>query len=118
MIQLASDVGNAAGLVFFLFDLLYLDGDDVSARQLIERTTRLAGLLAKIGSPLQYSDHRLGHGRAFFEKACALLVEDIVSKRRCPLRARQPVAQGQMSTPRGIRRGRLDRVALTIGHER
>ena len=26
MIQLASDAGNAAGLVFFLFDLLYLDG--------------------------------------------------------------------------------------------
>jgi ATP-dependent DNA ligase len=32
MIQAASDSGNAAGLVFFLFDLLYLDGDDVSAR--------------------------------------------------------------------------------------
>ena len=28
MIQLASDAGNAAGLVFFLFDLLHLDGDD------------------------------------------------------------------------------------------
>src|SRR6476661_3897756 len=32
MIQAASDGGNAAGLVFFLFDFLYLDGDDVSAR--------------------------------------------------------------------------------------
>jgi bifunctional non-homologous end joining protein LigD len=31
MIQLASDAGNAAGLVFFLFDLLYLDGEDVGA---------------------------------------------------------------------------------------
>jgi hypothetical protein len=28
MIQLASDAGNAAGLVFFLFDLLHLDGED------------------------------------------------------------------------------------------
>ena len=28
MIQLASDAGNAAGLVFFLFDPLYLDGED------------------------------------------------------------------------------------------
>jgi ATP-dependent DNA ligase len=34
MIQLASDTGNAAALVFFLFDLLYLDGEDVSARPL------------------------------------------------------------------------------------
>jgi hypothetical protein len=41
MIQNASDTGNAAGLVFFLFDLLYLDGDDVSARPLPERKERL-----------------------------------------------------------------------------
>ena len=46
MIQLASDAGNAAGLVFFLFDLLYLDGEDLTARPLIERKERLAGLLA------------------------------------------------------------------------
>src|SRR5713101_10055152 len=29
MIQAASDSGNGAGLVFFLFDLLCLDGEDV-----------------------------------------------------------------------------------------
>ena len=45
MIQAASDAGNAAGLVFFIFDLLHLDGDDVSARPLIERKARLAALL-------------------------------------------------------------------------
>jgi ATP-dependent DNA ligase len=28
--------------VFFLFDLLYLDGEDVGARPLIERKARLA----------------------------------------------------------------------------
>ncbi len=43
----ASDSGNAAALVFFLFDLLYLDGEDVSVRPLIERKTRLAALLSK-----------------------------------------------------------------------
>jgi ATP-dependent DNA ligase len=32
MIQAASDSGNAAALVFFLFDLLYLDGEDFSGR--------------------------------------------------------------------------------------
>ena len=32
MIQTASDSGNAAALVFFLFDLLYLDGEDFSGR--------------------------------------------------------------------------------------
>jgi hypothetical protein len=33
----AQDAGNAAGLVYFIFDLLHLDGDDVGARPLIER---------------------------------------------------------------------------------
>ena len=81
MIQLASDAGIAAGLMFFLFDLLYLDGVDVSAQPLQERKARLADLLANVNSLLQYSDHQARHGRAFFEKACALSVEGIVSKR-------------------------------------
>jgi DNA ligase D-like protein (predicted ligase) len=81
MIQLASDAGNAAGLVFFLFDLLYLDGEDLGARPLIERKKRLAGLLAQAESPLHFSDHQIGLGPAFYEKACALGVEGIVSKR-------------------------------------
>src|ERR1700736_162388 len=46
MIQNASDTGNAAGLVFFLFDLLYLDGDDLCAQPLQERKARLATLLS------------------------------------------------------------------------
>jgi hypothetical protein len=29
MIQLASDSGNAAALVFVLFDLLYIDGENL-----------------------------------------------------------------------------------------
>src|SRR5271169_160252 len=53
MIQLASDSGNAAALVFFLFDLLHLDGEDVCPLPLIERKARLAALLAHASSPLQ-----------------------------------------------------------------
>jgi bifunctional non-homologous end joining protein LigD len=81
MIQLASDSGNAAALVFFLFDVLYLDGEDVSARPLIERKARLAALLSDVSAPLHYSDHQRGQGRAFHEKACAMSLEGIVSKR-------------------------------------
>jgi bifunctional non-homologous end joining protein LigD len=40
MIQLASDSGNAAALVFFLFDLLYVDGEDLTARPLVDRKTQ------------------------------------------------------------------------------
>jgi DNA ligase D-like protein (predicted ligase) len=81
MIQLASDSGNAAALVFFLFDLLYLDGEDLRPRPLIERKARLAALLSDARSPLYYCDHQIGHGREFHQKACALGLEGIVSKR-------------------------------------
>jgi DNA ligase D-like protein (predicted ligase) len=81
MIQTASDAGNAAGLVFFIFDLLHLDGDDVSAQPLIERKARLAALLSGIAPPLHYSDYHRGQGPAFHEQACKLELEGIVSKR-------------------------------------
>jgi bifunctional non-homologous end joining protein LigD len=81
IVQLASDTGNAAALVFFLFDPLHLDGEDLRPRPLIERKDSLAALLANAPSPLHYSDHQLGHGRAFHQKACAMSLEGIVSKR-------------------------------------
>jgi bifunctional non-homologous end joining protein LigD len=62
MIQAATDDGNAAGLVYFIFDLLHLDGDDVAARPLIERKAQLAALLSGIGPPLHYSDYHRGRG--------------------------------------------------------
>ena len=67
--------------MFFLFDLLHLDGEDLTARPVIERKARLAELLARTNSSLQYSDHQIGQGPAFHQKACALSVEGIVSKR-------------------------------------
>ena len=80
-LQAASDAGSSAGLVLYLFDLLHLDGDDVAARPLIDRKKRLAALLAKVSPPLLTSDHHLGDGPAFYDKACELPVEGIVSKR-------------------------------------
>jgi ATP-dependent DNA ligase len=75
MIQAASDAGNTAGLVFFIFDLLHLDGDDVGARPLIERKSRLAELLSSVTPPLHYSDYHRGQGPAFHEQACKLSLE-------------------------------------------
>jgi bifunctional non-homologous end joining protein LigD len=62
MIQAASDSGNVAALVFYLFDLLYLDGEMISAAPLRERKDRLRDLLSNAGTPLQYSDHQIGRG--------------------------------------------------------
>jgi ATP-dependent DNA ligase len=89
MVQLASDSGNTAALVFFLFDLLYLDGEDLTARPLIDRKTRLAALLSNATSPLHYCDHQIGDGREFHKQACAMSLEGIVSKR-----AHAPYAPG------------------------
>jgi ATP-dependent DNA ligase len=81
IVQLASDSGNAAAPVFFLFDLLHLDGEDLRPRPLIERKERLSMLLADAAPCLHYSDHVIGHGPAFYDKAGAMHVEGIVSKR-------------------------------------
>jgi len=81
IVQLASDRGNAAALVFFLFDLLHLDGEDLRPRPLIERKDRLSALLADAAPCLHYSDHVIGHGPEFYEKACTMHVEGIVANR-------------------------------------
>jgi DNA ligase D-like protein (predicted ligase) len=82
LIQTPSDLGSAGALVFFfLFDLLYFDGEVISAAPLLERKERLRGLLSNAGAPLQYSDHQVGHGPEFYAKACELSLEGIISKR-------------------------------------
>jgi DNA ligase D-like protein (predicted ligase) len=81
LIQNASDTGNAEALVFFLFDLLHLDGEALGALPLKERKERLRDLLSDASSLLHFSDHQIGRGRAFYDHACALKVEGIVSKR-------------------------------------
>jgi ATP-dependent DNA ligase len=47
-------------LVFFL-DLLFLDGEDLTA-PLVDRKARLAKLLTGAPPSLQYNDHQIGHG--------------------------------------------------------
>jgi bifunctional non-homologous end joining protein LigD len=81
MIQNASDGGNAASLVFYPFDLLYLDGKSLLALPLRQRKRQLQKLMANAPDNLHYSDHHIGQGAAFFEQAGKLGVEGIVSKR-------------------------------------
>jgi bifunctional non-homologous end joining protein LigD len=80
LIQTASHAGDFGAPVFFLFDLLHLDGDAIGSRPLWERKERLHGLLSHANPLLQFSDHQIGHGRAFYEHACDLKLEGIISK--------------------------------------
>src|SRR3984893_3881670 len=80
LIQNASDAGEGA-LVFFLFDLLFLDGENLIALPLVDRKARLATLLSAAPEGLQYNDHQIGQGPAFHRLACENGLEGIVSKR-------------------------------------
>jgi ATP-dependent DNA ligase len=112
MIQTASDTGNADALIFFIFDLLYLDGEVVSAAPLRERKGRLRDLLSNAGAPLQYSDHQIGRGPEFYARACESSLEGIISKRaNAPYVPGDRGLRGEGQVPElgGVCGGRLDR---------
>jgi len=83
-LQNAGDATRAGRLVYFVFDLLHLDGEDVAALPLEERKARLAEIVnaAKQANLIRYSEHVTGGGAAFFEQACRHGLEGIISKRR------------------------------------
>ena len=82
-LQNALDGDPRHPLVYFAFDLPFVDGEDLRAAPLEERKARLAALLAAAPEPLlRYSDHVIGRGPDFFALARAQGLEGIVSKRR------------------------------------
>ena len=80
-LQAAMDERRTDGLVFYAFDLLFLDGESVARLPLIERKDRLRALFAREIRGLRFADHVMGDGPRFREHACRLGVEGIVSKR-------------------------------------
>jgi bifunctional non-homologous end joining protein LigD len=68
---------------YFVFDLLSLDGKDLCKKTLVERRAALAKLMSAktISNYLVYADHVVGAGPEFFEQACAMGLEGIMSKR-------------------------------------
>jgi bifunctional non-homologous end joining protein LigD len=51
LMQAASDSGNTDTLIFFLFDLLYLDGEAIHSAPLLERKERLRELMSNVSPP-------------------------------------------------------------------
>ncbi|HTV71739.1 MAG TPA: DNA ligase D [Rhizobiaceae bacterium] len=84
LLQDALTTGPHGRLVFFAFDLVHLDGYDLSKAPLVKRKDLLAKLLAiptRSNFAIQLSDHVIGGGAAMFERASEMGVEGIVSKR-------------------------------------
>lgn len=81
-LQAAMDEGKTDSLVFYVFDLLYLEGENMSAQPLLARKERLESLVTgDLGSTVRYSEHVVGGGPRFRQYACKLALEGVISKR-------------------------------------
>ena len=64
-LQAAMDEGRTDQLVFFAFDLLFLNGKSTAQLPLIERKERLKRLFKKESQGLRYSEHVTSDGPVF-----------------------------------------------------
>ena len=80
-------------MLFYGFDLLYLDGHDLRDAPLVARKEALAALLAERLDRIRYSDHIAGDGDAVFRHASRLGLEGIISKQ-----AAAPYRSGRVKT--------------------
>jgi bifunctional non-homologous end joining protein LigD len=112
--------GNRRTLVYFVFDLLRINGETLERRPLEERKAVLKKLVgSRSTGRIRFSEHIEGNGQAFFSEACRAGLEGIVSKRRDqPYRAgrhggwvktkcvqRQEFVIGGFTDPEGMRAG-------------
>ena len=120
--QALHDAAAAGGkLVYFVFDLIHLDGEDVGALPLVERKEKLRKLIEKsnAGDAMKYVDHIVGDAARVFGEACKLGAEGIIVKNAsAPYRAgrntqwvkvkcvkRQELVIGGFTEPEGARAG-------------
>ena len=66
---------------YFAFDLLELDGEDLTPLPLLDRKAHLAKILPKASRHIRFSDHIEGSGEALLESFCAAGLEGVISKK-------------------------------------
>lgn len=72
--------GESGKIAYVAFDLLALNGEDLSSRPLLERKALLRDLLPETPGRLRYSDHIRGNGEKLLNSFCANGLEGVVSK--------------------------------------
>jgi bifunctional non-homologous end joining protein LigD len=81
--QLLQQLGESRkGLTYFAFDLLSLEGADLTKKSLEERKLALKKLIGLREGVIRYNHHFDGDGARVFAQACALGAEGIISKLR------------------------------------
>ncbi|MER9233755.1 DNA ligase D [Mesorhizobium sp. M0622] len=83
LLQQDLSAGRTDRFIYYVFDLLRLDGEDIRSEPLVERKERLRSLLAEEAedSTLRFSEHFAEPGKIMLEHACRLGLEGVVSKR-------------------------------------
>ncbi|WP_333683769.1 DNA ligase D [Pontibaca methylaminivorans] len=79
-LQADLSTGRDDRFLFYLFDLLYLDGRDLRKEPLLRRKALLEDLLRDDAPALRYSAHFAESGALVLRHACRLSLEGIVSK--------------------------------------
>ena len=84
-LQAALSEGEASNLIFFVFDLLFIEHEDLRALPLEQRKARLAALIRACkledDSLIRYVTHFVTPGEAMLASACRMSLEGIISKR-------------------------------------
>ncbi|HJV40298.1 DNA ligase D [Caulobacter sp.] len=68
-------------LIFFVFDLLHAEGEDLTDLPLSERKARLKALLPQDGDRIRYVEHFTSGGQAVLQSACRMSLEGVISKK-------------------------------------
>ncbi|SEK14026.1 bifunctional non-homologous end joining protein LigD [Paraburkholderia tropica] len=81
-LQNAMDARASGDIVYFLFDLMYVNGEDLRRVPLWARRARLSQLLGSAGEHLRFSEAFDAPAAAMFEAAASLGIEGLMLKRR------------------------------------
>ncbi|MBN9410272.1 MAG: DNA ligase D [Burkholderiales bacterium] len=83
-LQNAFDLTRTAGLVYYVFDLPFADGEDLRALPVVERRERLRSVVAKAPSqgPVRFSEDFEAPPRDLVTSACGIGFEGVIGKRR------------------------------------
>lgn len=73
--------GAPATIDFVAFDLLSLDGEDLTNLPLTERKEKLRAVIPEGAAHIRYSDHIVGNGEKLLHSFCEANLEGVISKR-------------------------------------
>lgn len=83
LLQNALQLTENTSFTYYLFDILYYQGYDLTKTPLLQRKKLLAQLIKnwhENDGAIQYSDYIRGHGKTIQQKMCGLGMEGVVSK--------------------------------------